>query len=763
MNERIGLLDHYHLDEVLKGTAKKLGERCGMDAIDLLCARFHECIGAPEADQYTYIWRSAVEEHEQDNHKDDFRNVIVDTLRDVSLGLANVNPAEARKAVRVFLESPYPTLVRVGIFVCGECYPSVGRVFWDCLKVEWLVEVPYWHELFWLIKKTFPQFSASEQLKFLDVVVNVKGNWKDELNSEVLDEILQRDLLYPAVGLGSNEVNSRFERLVQLHGSVREHADFHIYSTSGWVGDRSPVASDELVGQTDTELLDLMRTFVPDSASGEGPTYRGMAASFTGAVRASEDGFAKRISLFFGVPRPYQHGLLRGLKERWVEDKREIDWTAAVALMRSIVLADAFKIDLAVERTEGWEPAVRWVISDIADLIKAGASDLSRPLSNYELSQCVEIIDAILLAVKPSGADEPKDAVSHAINSPRGRTLESAINVGLAWRRNEVASNESTSSVWACMKPIFDRELDSSESGRNAEFSALGGMYCTNLHYLSADWVETNFDRIFSTFNDAAWRCAAQGFAYQRHLYNWLYAGLNRGGHLRKMVFVEGLPDSVSEKALQFVGLAYLEGMERLDGSGDGLLSELVLNIRTKELSQLCWFFWTTRGWEGQQEVRRLRILDFWTKVTVAIRADKSPHRELQSALNLLAVFIADVTVDVEQMWVEAAPHAEVRHHGRNLVEQLARLAKEFPDAVARVFIAALNGFVPDYRREDVIRCVEQLAESGRIDEAELICNKYAARGSTLLKDTYESLRDANRLRLSRGTGTNGEGSMSRI
>lgn len=70
-------------------------------------------------------------------------------------------------------------------------------------------------------------------------------------------------------------------------------------------------------------------------------------------------------------------------------------------------------------------------------------------------------------------------------------------------------------------------------------------------------------------------------------------------------------------------------------------------------------------------------------------------------------------------MLIEAAPHAEVRHHGYNLIEELARLAPTAPEAVARVFLAALDGFVPEFKREDVIECVERLAASGCIDEAE--------------------------------------------
>lgn len=745
MSEITGVIGHHFLGEVLKGSAARLGERCGRTAIELLSARLKECIGEAEDDHHTYFWRAAIEEHEQDSYRDSHRNVLIDALRDASLGLARANPVESREIVREFLNSSYPTLQRVGIFVCGERYSDVGDVFWECFHPDWLTDLPYWHELFWFIKKAFPRFSVAEREKFLDAVANAKCDWGDSKRREELDEIHQRDLLYPAVGLGDGTVDSLFQELVKRHGPVREHADFHSYTTSGWVGDRSPIASDEFANKTDEELLHFMRTFVPDKHSVEGGTLNGLAASLSGAVRASEDGFSSRITLFQDVPRPFQHGLLRGLKERLADDKREIKWEPVLSLLHSIVNAEDFRKDLAAEPSQDWGPSVYWVISDISDLIKAGAADKNNSMSDGELELCIEILDAILIITPPSEANEPKDAVSHTINSTRGRPLESVINVALTLRRREVAKGETASRIWKRVELIFNRELESSVAGHNAEFAALGGLYCPNLHFMSADWVEANFDRLFSKTHEGAWRCAAQGFSYQRYLYDWLYEGLVRGGHLRKMVFTEDLDKAVSNKALQFLGLAYLKGMEQLAKAPGGLLHELVAGVRAEELSHLCWFFWTLRSKEENLESHGPRILEFWRHVSEAIRNTGSQNPPLQSALALLAVFITEVTSDTEELLIEVAPYADVGHHGYNLIEELARLAPTAPQVVARVFLAALDGFVPEYKKEDVIRCIEQLAASGCIDEAEQICNKYAERGSNLLKETYEHLRSGNR------------------
>jgi hypothetical protein len=135
----------------------------------------------------------------------------------------------------------------------------------------------------------------------------------------------------------------------------------------------------------------------------------------------------------------------------------------------------------------------------------------------------------------------------------------------------------------------------------------------------------------------------------------------------------------------------------------------------------------------------------FWMKVAEQIRANRANMPELQSALSQLAVFIQELGPATVDALVDAAPHAQVRHHGYILVQNLARLASQYPKEVATIFRTAMSGFLPEYRKEDVIECVNGLAEAGEVDEAEWICNAYAEQGSTLLKETYEALRTKQR------------------
>ncbi|MBZ2207169.1 hypothetical protein [Massilia soli] len=746
MTEKTGVLDSHHLGEVLKLSSKRLGERCGAAAVELLARRLTEYIGTAEDDGYSYVWRNAIEEHEQDSYKDDARSALVDAVRDATLGASAIDTPEAREAVKLLLQSPYPTLVRVGIYACGEHYGSIGRVFWECVNDQWFVDIPYWHEIYWFIKKSFIKFSAAERSRFLGIVDGLKGDWNDESKQEEWDETQKRDLLHPASGLGDSEVDMKYQELVERWGPVRDHPDFHAYTSGGWVGERSPIASDALIAMSNEELIKFLKNFAPSGHEWDGPTYRGLASALSAAVRASEDGFATSIELFADLARPYQHGLLGGLKERWADDKRNIDWVATLTLVRRVVTMPEFKAELEEGDTQGWEPSVHWVISDIAALLKsATGSERHLPVEHYVL--CLEILRLILSSIQPTEVEQSADAVSHAINSSRGRTLEAFIHLSIAMRREEVAANQGDAKIWSVVGPIFESELASSERGKNADFAALAGMYCVNLHYMNSHWTESNFDRIFSSSNEAAWKNAAQGFSYQRYLYDWLYKKLVEGGHLRKMVFTDGLKDQVADRALQFLGLAYLQDMESLDGGG--LLTDLIVGLKVKELKQLCWFFWTLRG--GEPSARSPKILAFWQSVAERVRQSGHDLPELQSALSQLIAFIQELSPTLVEALVEVAPHAQVGHHGYLLIEHLARLASEYPNEVATIYKAAMTGFLPDYDKKNIVECVTILADAGAIDEAEWICNEYANQGSTLLKETYENIRAQQRAKANTG------------
>jgi hypothetical protein len=739
MNRDKGVLDGYHLGEALGPVAGLLGRRCGAAAVQLLTDRLADSLGSPEDDRYSYMWRPAVEEHEQNLDMHEYRAALLKALRDSALAATSVPGDAAPAAVRLLLQAEHPTLVRVGVFVCSENFSVVRDEFWARFKPEWLSEPVYWHELYWLLRKNFTRFSAQERSGFLDLVCALQGHWRQEHDAADWDERQRRDVLHAIAGQGDDEVDSWYRTLVDRWGPVREHPDFHSYHGSSWVGERSPVSAETLLAMDDPALMEYLRAFEPRADAWDAPTRRGLAQTLSDAVRASQDGFAARLPHFLSLHRAYQHGVLSGLRYRLVEDKKPANWPALLEFLKGLVAAQSFRDDLNQE-SKGWEPSVHWVVNDVADLLKAGAEGEQKlPPELHEAA--LGVLKVILNSIPAEPAGELKDPVSHTINAPRGRSLEAVVNLALAMRRARADSQDERDAVWRLVAPTFEAELAESDVGRNGEFATVAGLYCANLHFLNGTWVEREFDRLFSTRSDEAWRCAAEGFAYQRYMYQWLFRLLRDGGHLRRMIQGPEVSNHVREKALQFLALAFLEGQEQI--TPHSVLGGLVAALAESQLTQLCWFFWTLRRQSSDAEGNRIRtrILEFWRHVTSAMREAGNDLPEVQSALNQLAPFLEELDEETTRLWAEAAKHANVKYHGNVLVENMARLAPRFPLQVFAVFQSALSEFLPDFDEEDVVKCVLGIAEAGHSDEAEWLCNEYANRGSSLLKKAYDSIR----------------------
>lgn len=728
--------DDYWIREALHASANEIGRQFGEGAVLALRESLKAAIGTPEDDALSYWRRAAIENHEQDHYHDDFQNTLIDAVRDAAFGCLVADPESGRRLVEKLLQDSHPTLVRIGIHLCGERFGDVGDLFWAEFRASWFADIAYWHEVYWYLRKGFSRFTGPQRERYLSEIDDFRGDWADEDRSEQFDDRHRIDLLHPAKGLGDSEVDERYARLVAEYGLPREHVDFHHYISAGFVGERSPVNLAELRDMMPEQLLAFLREFEP----GEGwnqPTRRGLAETLSELVRADENAFTIQLDSFRAMSPVYQHGVIKGLTDRW-RDKKFIDWGKCLAYASEIMASSTFFHFSIDDDVASDEPGTRWVTNDVLDLINAGISDDDRPIPSELLPEALQIARTVIEALPPKSADNAKDAVFQAINNPRGRSIELLIRLLLHARRSAL---ENTLPVieWSLVSETFDRELALSEMGKNADFAAHAGTYIANLHYLAPDWVDENFNRLFSITNDEAWACAAQGFAYQRYSYNWLYRRLRDGGHLARMLADEQLPDSVAEKALQFIMLAYLAGREPLTGEDSDLIQGILRQMNPEVVSRLCWFVWTLHG-ELDVEAQ-VRTRDFWLAASARIAGEEANHTITLSNLNLLASALNALDNETIDAWKQAAPYANDAHHAPHMIKDFARLATNYPQAIGEIFLASLERFVPTYDVNDIVSCVKSISSNGQLDLAEAICQAYANNGSTLLNETYREIR----------------------
>ncbi|MYN47638.1 hypothetical protein GTP23_21585 [Pseudoduganella sp. FT93W] len=746
MREQKTLLKTHQVKDALEGHCEKLGERCGEAAVRLFMGRLMGAIGSPTDDRFTYVHRKAIEEHRQDAYAgESLTSVYIDALRDAMIGFIRKDEAAAAPVLAALLTSDFPSIVRVGIYICDKHFLSFSDVLEKHFDAGWLLKPEFWHEAYWLVKHNYADFPPALRQKFLNLVQELPGDWdEDDPRTAEFKDYHRRDLLSAIAGQGDSAVDAWYQSLTQKFGSAHDHVDFQSFSSGGWVGAATPKTSDEFLTMGSDELRAFMETFKPDRSVFDGPSYRGAADNLQEAVKASEDGFAGKFPLFVNVHPAYQHGLLSGLKDRLSLPMSAFDWPATVQLIQSILAGINPERPVDDQSLGGvFEPTSLWVLTGIADVIKAGFQSSSHPIPATLQDACLAAVLSLLKLSPPHDTSDVKDAVSTMINSRYGKALETSLVAALAMARAD-KSGEAARQVWTALRPIYSDALDASETGANLEFATFGGLYCVNLHYLDPTWVVDNFNRLFSLKNKAAWVCAAQGFSYQNHLYPWLYKLLRDGGHLYRMIYEDTQKNQVQERAMQFLGLAYLnDELESLDGTGGApsLMARVINDLNAEALSRLCWFFWTLRA-QGPAGADAPKIVSFWKKLDQTIRASGQEHAELLSALNQLAVFLDVLDASTTPLLLNAALHANVKFHAHTLVSELRRLTEANPKAVSAIFDAVTDRFLPDFEQEDVVAIVEGIADRGEVDIARKICNKYNHRGVSFLNPVFERIRN---------------------
>lgn len=733
------LIGDYELGKTLEPHARSLGEKCGPSVVAILLQRLKTFLGKADDDRYGYAWRKTIEARDDDSRIDMLRDILVDTVRDSALGSAKAFPKETKTALARLLTSAHQTVRRIGIYVCGEVGGDFAVLAARKLRPDWLIDAEYRHEIEEYLKKAFKGLPNGQQQSILDAIdaFDLTESATPGADVERLNSLRRRDILALLQGQGNPKADHLYKALVSRFGAPDEQPEFPIPSQPQfWDRDISPIAADGLLKKTAEEVLALVRGFQPPLDQ-PGPSHEGLSQVLGEAVGLKPGMIASQLTGFIDLPYAYAHRILRALKEVWSQ-KRDIPWRETLEFVARIVASGRFRDELSQSRDSGFQPTVRWVAGDIAELIEAGVKSDSNAFGSEHLRVALDVLTQLLEIVPSESTGKESDAVFEAINAPRGKVLEALVNLGLRMCRVADKEKNDHSAAWSSVAPLFDRELGLSTMQKSFEFSTLAAVYLPNIHYMDSTWALYNFDRIFPADNPKVWQCAAQGFAHAGQFYPWFFEALSSRGHLEKMVYSESLPEAAREKALQYLALGYLNGSEPITAPGS-LIGRLISERRVPDLRHLCWFFWSLRGMPLGD--RRQRIFAFWAALSESIRGEEEGNRQLLSALSVLAEFIEDLDPTTEVLWIQAAPFANDAYHGHNMLEYLARLAEKFPAAVGRVYLAALNGFLPDFDPADAVRCVTWLYEAGLRDIADQICNVYLQRGSSILRDVYLKYR----------------------
>jgi hypothetical protein len=724
-------MGEHWLGELFKANATRLGEKCGNDVITILKSRLEEVLKSKKDDRYSDIWRSAIEDQ---SIGEDVKNILVSGLRDILLAYARKAGKEEIETVRGLFAQPLLTIKRVALYVINELYHIHGKLFWEVLHADLFIVHPQ-HELFELIKRHFRNFSPKQQNRVIDVIALLTRDWTDKTQKNVLDAQVRLDWLLAIKGQGNDRADTLYQEYLQsTKYDPSEASEFNSDNDDSSFRRASPISTEDLLNAELPEIMRLLNTF-EESGKWKEPTEEGLANVLQVAIEHEPEKFQNGLSLFVNTKPSYQSAILRGFEKLW-NDRKPINWDTVLKFSLSIVESETFwQQSDAYQR--GKAPRSQVTIA-ISDLINAGAKSDDWAFEVIHLSIAEKIILKILEREPSTAKGKGSDALTEAINTPKGHCLEALMKFSHRQARLADKKMNEHRDFWEHIQPTFDRELEQCKN-TNFEFSAIVGWYLPNLYVLSAAWVVSNIDKIFSVDYDTNWRCAMDGYSHVDWVYDEkIYCLLREHGHLKKGFETEFQNSLVRKKLIRDVSVAYLRGLESLSDEGS-LFAEILQKWQAEDFSEIISLFWNNRDELKSKEKLCKLILEFWQWCYENLKDRERENASILSDLNLLTVFLTDISDEKKGWLMQSAPYAEDNYHSFRFLEYLNTLAEQNPEAIADVYVNILNRILPTNRGDAVYSIVEKLYKAGLKDKANFIANEYARKGyPDLLRDLYE-------------------------
>ncbi len=740
------LMDFDELDELFKKNAAVLGQRCGNEIIPTLQKRLEsELIISRKDEAYSYIWRSAVEDHEQNTSRHEPRQALISGLRDVLASYAQAH--DATSILNNLWQSSSLVIKRIVLFVINKHFDrhgDMGQKLITANMPDIFLESNYHHEFYGLITGHFSKFSVEAQGAMIKVLDNLKREWRKDISEQEQAELNMRMCRrwFYALKQSGYQISKDIETKYSLDKYNPEHPDFLSYhGPVTWGTEQLFSVGDLMAKGSVKDIVAFLNDFKGKNRFNE-VGYEEAGQVLKQAIKANQQFFETDLQELLNGRFVYQYYALQTFEELWNE-KKPIDWQKAIQFLKDIVGSEKLWEKETEEKTIGFYFRKDWITSLIARLIQVGVKDDEWPMPDTYLPEARKILEKLLEKIEPSAKGTDTDALTEAINSPKGHAIEAYFNYALRECRILAAKHEKQGvaerrAFWEGIKSIFDKELDKAKN-TNFEFSALAGSYLPNLYYLSKEWVEANINRIFPVDpeREKNWRCAISGYSYVNTVYTVIYRLLKDNGHLRRVLDSSFDKSNIRERIIENIAISYLRGDEDLQGE-NSLMAFILGKWQSQDICSVIDLFWSHREVDFKSGEDK-RIIAFWEYCCGKIKGNEDGNREILSDLNLLAVFLKTIDSKSKDWLVQSVPYVEERHHSYFFLESLDRLADASPKEVGEVYVAMLNAnALPLYEEGNIKSIVEKIYKAKEKSLANQICDRYTRSGAEFLKDLYE-------------------------
>ncbi|NOU31798.1 MAG: hypothetical protein HOO96_28175 [Polyangiaceae bacterium] len=426
--------------------------------------------------------------------RDDVPNILVDSVRDALLGLADVVGMDA--ALKSIDRYDSPLFVRIALYVasvCAQVDPSLIKVLLlnDASFFSHELEVEYAH----LLGRGYAVLSDAEKTT---VVVWASsgpkpstGRLQEPDTPAIADDLREWWMLRrlrPIADQLDGAALDAYRQATTRHAPVE---DVRAVASVGeaWVGPTSPFSKEDLSALGIQELIAKLSAWTPrrglmeDSAAGLGVTLGQVVAN-------APDKFADHQRELRTLAAVYVAAIVDGFRQATGTVGALRFNVEHVLMLAEWIVTQEDEEAVAVEweePTPGWSSARRNVSDLMVSLLRR--SDL--PTSQHR--KIWTVIEALLVDPDPSEAREAgaswERAEDHGINTTRGRAIEATVRYAL-WTRKLRKGKGMYQSVRDALQNRFASEP-------SVAVRSIFGWWFGMMHYLDPSWARSVSEQIF--------------------------------------------------------------------------------------------------------------------------------------------------------------------------------------------------------------------------------------------------------------------------
>jgi hypothetical protein len=683
----------------------------GSRFLGVLEASLQEVMGGASKDKTSFVWRPAVEDHPQNRSVESAPSILISLIRDALQVLVRSAPNDALAHVSLLIESQSQVLRRIGINAVRQDFQALKSLVPKLLVVEAFIP-EYRHEIWWLLHDCFAEFSEDDRSRVLALIDEAESPEEGE------EHDLRAFEYRRAVWLSAVQAHPRgrdaYRDSVERCGVEPEHPDFSVFSSGGWVSHESPFDIDDLRSLTAQGLVDRLHAYEPPAVPVfRGPDLEGLTKALREVIKSSPVFYASQLDVLAALRLPFAYEVLEAYADL-LRDEAPLPWEALWPKILRFAFVVVRTSDFWAEENKqsrfGFVGTRYWIVGSIGRLIVAGTHDGDRALPRSLSSYALELIDFVLAREVGEPFSVDKDAVSIAINSPRGRCVEALICLSLRDCRMASGENNGHADVWGRYESRFDLEL--SRKGEY-EFTTLVVNYLPNFLFMSKDWLLANLPLIFDATDGVRWSSSMQAYPYVSGVYSPVYEFLRDCGHFEAALETGWPGDRVIERVVGDACVAFLRGSERL-GDENGLMQLLVRRRNPDEMSRVVRFFWHLRESPDLGRLQRDRVIEFWKAIDSSVTGDASADPLLGRLLALIG-YLPSLSGGFFGLAFRAASAFKSSREvdAYDVLKSLASLSADFPVEVSRIWLEVLKTSDMSYPEDAIAEALRAIAASG--------------------------------------------------